>query len=252
MIAMYKLLKWIGIVLGSLLLVGLLTAWILHEPRPEGQSGPEADALARKMLAAVRADAWDTTAIVQWTFAGLHHYLWDKERNYCRVRWKDREVLLDLNTIAGNAWEEGRRLQGAAAEERVQQAWSFFANDSFWLNAVVKAFDPGTTRSIVVFEDGSEGLLVHYSSGGVTPGDSYLWILDENGLPRRWKMWVQIIPIGGLGATWEEWTTLATGARVATAHRNAFFTLTISDLRGAASAAAFGLMEDPFAALAGE
>lgn len=246
---MRKFLKWAGILLGSLLLLGLLAAWILHEPLPKGRSGPAADALARKMLAAVDAAAWDSTAVVQWTFAGRHHYLWDKERDYCRVQWSDREVLLDLNTITGKAREGGQWLEGEAASEEVQRAWSFFANDSFWLNAVVKAFDPGTTRRIVPLEDGTEGLLVHYSSGGVTPGDSYLWILDEDGRPRAWKMWVQVLPIGGVTATWEEWTTLATGAKIATAHRNALFELRITDVRGAASPEAFGLETDPFAPL---
>jgi len=246
---MRAVLKWMGIILGVLLLLGLLAGWILHEPRPAGQRGPAADDLARKMLAAVRVEAWDTTAFVGWTFAGRHHYLWDKERHFCRVRWGDMEVLLDLNTITGVASQAGRQLNGEAATDAVQQAWAFFANDSFWLNAVVKAFDPGTTRSIVPLEDGSQGLMVHYASGGVTPGDSYLWILDADGRPLAWKMWVQVLPIGGLSTTWEGWTTLSTGALVATMHSNALFTLKISDVQGAATAAGFGLPDDPFTTL---
>jgi hypothetical protein len=46
---------------------------------------------------------------------------------------------------------------------------------------------------------------VTYTSGGVTPGDSYLWILDENDRPIAWKFWVQKIPIGGLESSWGDW-----------------------------------------------
>ena len=97
--------------------------------------------------------------------------------------------------------------------------------------------------------DGTEGLMVSYSSGGVTPGDAYLWILDENNLPKSWKMWVSIIPVGGMEFSWDQWTTLTTGAKVATLHESSFLNLDISDLKGAVNQEDLGLDEDPFRAL---
>jgi hypothetical protein len=248
---MRKVLLWIGIIFVAMLVITFVAGLIAHEPLPEGEPGPAADSLARRMEAAVNKEAWDSTVLVQWTFAGMHHFLWDKERDFCRVRWDDKEVLLDLNTITGKARQDGQALEGEAAKELVQQAWSYFANDSFWLNACVKAFDPGTERRLVRLPGGDEGLLVTYTKGGVTPGDSYLWILDEDGLPQRWKMWVSILPVGGVSATWEDWTTLDSGAKIATTHQNAMFTLKITDLRGARSKEAFGLSKDPFQHLSG-
>lgn len=246
---MRKVLLWIGIIFVAMLVITFVAGLIAHEPLPEGEPGPAADSLARRMEAAVNKEAWDSTVLVQWTFAGMHHFLWDKERDFCRVQWDDKEVLLDLNTITGKAWQDGQALEGEAAKELMQQAWSYFANDSFWLNACVKAFDPGTERRLLRLAGGDEGLLVTYTKGGVTPGDSYLWILDEDGLPQRWKMWVSILPVGGVSATWEDWTTLDSGARIATTHKNAMFTLEITDLRGARSREDFGLSQDPFLAL---
>lgn len=249
---MRKILIWIGIIFAGMLLVTFIAGLIVHEPRPAGISGPAADSLARKMEAAVHKEAWDSTAVVQWTFAGVHHFLWDKERNYCRITWKENEVLLNLNDLSGRAWSDGTELGGAEAGDMVQQGWSYFANDSFWLNACVKVFDPGTERRIVPLETGGEGLMVTYTKGGVTPGDSYLWILDENGLPQRWKMWVSILPVGGVETSWESWTQLATGAKIATIRQSPLYTLEITNLKGAASLEAFGLFEDPFEKLEAE
>ncbi len=94
--------------------------------------------------------------------------------------------------------------------------------------------------------------MVSYTSGGVTPGDSYLWILDENGLPESWKMWVKIIPVGGMEFTWEKWTELSTGAKVATYHHHKLLDLDISNLKAATSLSAFGLQDDPFQPIASE
>ena len=132
-----------------------------------------------------------------------------------------------LNTVTGQAMKNGKALSGAENEASVKAAWKHFCNDSFWLNAVVKAFDPGTTRTLVDLPDGRKGLKVQYSQGGVTPGDAYVWILDEQGLPTSWKMWVEIIPVGGLEFTWQDWATLSTGAKIATFHKSSILDLSL-------------------------
>ena len=112
---------------------------------------------------------------------------------------------------------------------------------------MVKAFDPGTERSIVKLKDGREGLKVQYNTGGVTPGDSYVWFLDENGQPEAWKMWVSIIPLGGIENSWEGWQTLSTGAKISTTHtflgkKREFLT----GVKAGMNLSDFGLGEDPF------
>jgi hypothetical protein len=89
--------------------------------------------------------------------------------------------------------------------------------------------------------------MVSYSSGGVTPGDSYLWILDENNRPVAWKMWVKIIPIGGVRSSWADWVQLPTGAWVATSHKTAFLTSKITNLEAGMSLTDLGMDKDPFA-----
>jgi len=244
-----KWLKRLGVFILVLILILAGLFFINNESKPEGQTGTEADALANKMLAAIDKPAWDSTTYIQWTFKGMHSFLWDKQRHFVKVSWDDQEVLLDTKKVDGIAFLKGEKQKGEEAAKMIQDAWGYFCNDSFWLNAPAKAFDIGTERSIVKMEDGKQGLMVSYSSGGVTPGDTYLWILDENGLPTSWQMWVKIIPMGGMEFSWEQWKTLSTGAKIATFHKSSILNLDISNLKAATNFESMGLNEDPFTSL---
>ncbi|MEM7371258.1 MAG: hypothetical protein AAF587_21765 [Bacteroidota bacterium] len=244
---MKKLPKWLRILLyaaGSLLLIGFIAGLIAHESRPTGQSGPEADVLANKMMAAVNKAAWDSTGAISWNFGGRNDHLWDKKRHLARVKWGENEVYVDINKRTGVALIKGERVEGKKADKLVDKAWKAWVNDAFWLNPVVKAFDGGTSRSIVKGSDGKNGLLVSYGSGGATPGDAYLWILDEQCRPVAWKMWVKIIPIGGIRVPWEGWTSLPTGAMVAQSHG----ILQLTNIQAAGSLEEL-VGEDPFSIL---
>ena len=241
-----KWLKRLGLFIGVLLFIFTILFFVFNEAKPQGQKGPKAEALAQKMLTAVNQEAWDSTAILQWTFKGMHHYLWDKSRNLVQITWDNNKVLLNPDIVDGKAYKAEKELPKKEAKKIIQKAWNFWCNDSFWFNAVVKCFDKGTTRSIVKMEDGTDALLVSYDSGGVTPGDSYLWILDENGLPKAWKMWVKIIPIGGMSFTWENWTKLSSGAMVSTLHKSSLLDLDIAQVKSANSLEDLGISKDIF------
>jgi hypothetical protein len=241
-----KILKWGLISVLGLGLIGAVAGWAYSQPMPEGVSGTAADALAQKMMNSVNKAAWDTTRYLRWSFPGGHDYIWDKDKGLVDVRWGANRVVIDDRGNLIEAWKKDQAVDDAKAKALAKKAWSFFCNDSFWLNAVVKAFDPGTTRSIVKQEDGSDALLVQYSSGGVTPGDAYLWVLDENGRPLYYRMWVSIIPVGGLKATWEDWITLSTGAVISSTHDLGILSTKIKGIKGGNTLAEIGLEKSPF------
>jgi hypothetical protein len=215
---MRRLMRILGWVIG-VTLVAVAALWLgLRHSMPPTTPGPAAEALAHDLQRAVDADAWRRTGAIRWQVQGRRH-LWDRQRGLARVEWRNNRVLLDVATQKGRAWVGGVEVTDPAERGALlHKGYAWWINDSFWLNPVVKAFDGGTSRARATV-DGKPALLVSYASGGLTPGDRYLWIIGPDGRPERWRIWVHILPIGGLEFTWEGWTRLPTGAWIATSHR---------------------------------
>lgn len=245
-------LKVIKVIFIGLLIVGAgvgIFYFSVNEERPSIKEATvkDADGMARKMLEAINKEAWDSTTVVQWSFKDRHHYVWDKKDNNVQIKWEDIDVRLNIdNRLQYKVYQNNQELKDSLKARSLSvDAWEYFCNDSFWLNAPAKVFDPGTKRSIVI-EDGKKGLMVTYESGGVTPGDSYLWFLDDRFLPYKYKMWVSIIPVGGTEATWAKWEQLPTGAMVATEHEMAVFKILIKNLNSGQSLEELGLKQNLF------
>lgn len=190
---------------------------IKNETLPEGEAGSEADELAMNMLESLNHDAWEATSEISWTFKGIHQYEWNKAEGLVTVMWDEHQVILNPADKSGIV-QNGQNYSSTESQELIDTAWNYFNNDSFWLCAPYKVFDPGTERSLVTLKDGREGLKVTYKSGGSTPGDSYVWVLGENYIPTSVKMWVSILPLGGMEFTWENYKTLENGAMIAQDH----------------------------------
>jgi len=245
------------ITIGIVLFLGIITSGtciavrVMGSKRPTGVSGSEADALARRIQAAVETEAWAKTRAVQWTFRQRHSHLWDRRRMLDRIVKGDETILIDLTTRRGTVTQKGRALAGAELDARLQYGWAAWANDSFWLNPIDKMFDEGVSREAVALEDepGRTGLMVSYSKGGMTPGDAYLWIVDSNAVPVAWRMWVQVFPVAGIRVSWEDWITLSTGAKVATRHELPAVSVNITDVAGAETLEGLTGGNDPFTPL---
>lgn len=191
-----------------------------NEPLPDGEQGKAADELAITMLEALDYQAFQNTNYIAWSFKNRHHYKWNKAENICEIRWKHVKVILNLNNIeSSDVYVEDNIYNGQDKQKLISKAKDYFNNDSFWLVAPYKVFDKGVERRLVKTEDNNNALLVTYTSGGSTPGDSYLWHLDATGKPTHFQMWVSILPIGGLEASWNDWTTCETGLQLPTFHK---------------------------------
>ena len=214
---MKKILKIIGLLITVTILATVLYCFAKNESLPSGTPGKEAEELAEKMMSAINKRAFDSTEILEWSFRGKHHYVWKKQQGLVDVSWDSISVTVNLNDYSKSI---------GTSSELIETAINFFNNDSFWLIAPYKVFDDGVERSIVKVNN-KDALLIKYTSGGTTPGDSYLWILDENYVPVSFKMWTQIIPIGGVSATWNDFITSGSGIKLPTSHTLSLFGIKI-------------------------
>ncbi|WP_240642322.1 hypothetical protein [Nonlabens xiamenensis] len=212
---MKKILRFIGkstlYLAGFLLLAGIIIKIIFTEDIPEGQTGPAANELAFKMLESINYKEFANANEIRWTFRDKNTYHWKVQEKLVNVYWDDYRVAFATPyPEISHAFKNDQKLSGEERENAIAYAEKNFNNDSFWIVAPFQVMDIGTKRSVVK-EDGKEQLLVQYTSGGTTPGDTYLWELDKDYQPIAFKMWVDIIPLDGVRAKWQEWEMTAGG-----------------------------------------
>jgi len=204
-----------------------------NEDLPTGQEGEKADLLAQNMLNSLDYESYKETDYIEWSFRNTRQYKWNKRENICTVQWKDFKVDLHLNYIERSlASVHNFNVVDEKRDELVDKALSYFNNDSFWLVAPYKVFDDGVKRSVVTLANGNEGLLVTYTIGGSTPGDSYLWSFDSTGKPKSFKMWTALLPIDGIEATWSDWIKTKSSAQLPTFHKLLFLGLELRNIKG--------------------
>ncbi|MDC0960539.1 hypothetical protein OAR37_03805 [Flavobacteriaceae bacterium] len=234
---MKKIFKIIGFsFLGIFFLIFVILTLFLftnNKPLPEGKQGEEADQLAREMLESLSYDSYKNTEYIEWTFRGKTQYQWFKNQGRCTVIWENVEVELNLiKKERSLVFLDETEYNGPDKINIINKALSKFNNDSFWLVAPFKVFDSGTERRLVKVENENDALLVTYTKGGNTPGDSYLWYLNNESIPIAYEMWVQKYPLGGIPATWEEWITTSRGAKLPQLHKIWFYELKLSSVQG--------------------
>ncbi|WP_053977161.1 hypothetical protein [Mangrovimonas xylaniphaga] len=211
--------------LPSLLLFGF--AYFKYgEPLPVASPSEAADIMAKNMLDALNYEAYKQTNFIEWTHKKRRHYKWKKKEGSCTVYWKDYKVDLNLSDYSkSKCYVHNFQVDGDTGDDLLEDAISYFENDSFWLVAPYTIFDEGITRSIVTLEDGSKGLMATYS-----PKESYVWKLDKNNFPKSLKMWTKKLPFGGIEMSWKDWTTTESGAQLPTFHKFLVFGIQLNHI----------------------
>jgi hypothetical protein len=225
---------WKGVIRGLLILAGVLAIaffvlrWSFSEKIPQGIKGAKATELAVKMLDALNADSLKNTDSISWNFRDTNFYNWRLQTDSVTVNWDNYRVELStLNPSMGNAFENENLIEDVEdRQEALDYALSNFNNDSFWLIAPYKVMDPGAQLEWISENE----LLVRYTSGGSTPGDVYVWQLEDNHLPVSFKMWVGIIPLDAIDANWNNWKTTPQGFKLPESRSLYGFDIPIKDV----------------------
>ena len=198
---------------------------------PEYTIDEKSEKLSAKMKTGANWNNWQETDAITFLFAGNDFIFWDKKRNLVEVAWSswgDKiKVQFSQKPFAAEVWVDDEvETDSGDRSDYVKKAYELFTNHTFWFNPAYHVFSPGTRRGIT----GDGDLAVIFSSGGVTPGDKYLFKLDESGKIKSMRMWVSIVPFKGLTASFTDYIKTESNLQVSTLHEIGFFDLKLANV----------------------
>ncbi|MCG3172069.1 MAG: hypothetical protein GMKNLPBB_00214 [Myxococcota bacterium] len=210
----------------------------------------EGDALARAMADKLGGPAWERIQYIHFDFEARaagprlasRSHDWDKFRGLARISQEtggdSLVVWVRLTDKTGVVHRNGVPVKDEAEIKRLlEKGFSWWTNDSYWLAAPFKVFDPGVRRAGY-----PEGVLISFDNGvGLTPGDRYLFRLAPDATLLGWDFILQ----SGMAASFDfESPVTVLGAVIHTVRKNALSSITFRNLRASISS-----VDDPFAPL---
>ena len=209
-----------------LILCLVLNSLFCSKNLPVGVKSEKAEQLYKKVIDASAYDMWqkDIAAVgfiwhaqfILDKVSIVHHFFWDKKRGFVEVSWDNIKVQFDKKNLKNTVVFIDKKVitDTKKIKDLTYEAYSFFINDSFWLNPLFTINSPDSEKLYVSDRE----LLVTFNKGGVTPGDSYLFSLDESYRINSMKMWVSTIPIKGIKVTFEDYILLKKKIPFSTQH----------------------------------
>jgi hypothetical protein len=170
----------------------------------------KADAVGKDLIAALGGEqAWEKARQFQFDFvveregktvASFSH-AWDRYTGDYRVSGTEKSgapfiVYFNVNTKQGRALLNGKPAEGEDSDRLLKSGYARFINDSYWLLAPWKIFDPGVNLAYDGEKPCPEGgtcdiLKLSFDNVGMTPKDIYwLWITRDG---RRMVQWQYVL-----------------------------------------------------------
>ena len=191
----------------------------------------KADSVAYRLMEAHGADAFASAPYLRFNFAFespkgtrmIARHLWNRTTGEYRVEWQGGQdssyvALVNMQDVtdgvpSGDVYLNGEKLKGETAGKMRRQAYGRFINDTYWLLAPLKVFDPGVNRQYVADSSTATHDVLHLTFGevGLTPGDEYwLYVSKETGRLDRWAYHLQSMKDGDppQAYDWTNYTTL--------------------------------------------
>jgi hypothetical protein len=213
--------------IGSLALLLLLPGF---GAAAQTERDAKADAVGRELIAALGGTgAWEKARQFRFDFVveregkalARFSHAWDRYTGDYRLQGTEKagapyEVYFNVNTRAGEAFVNGRPPEQSAAADLVKTAYGRFINDSYWLLAPWKIFDPGVHLAYDAEKPCPEGgvcdvlKLSFDPEVGLTPRDVYwLWITRDGRRMVQWQYVLGGAPDEPTAALWRDWQRFA-------------------------------------------
>lgn len=178
-------------------------------------------------------EAWEATRFLRFrwiverggeTVAARSH-AWDRHTGRYRLSYSDDDgathlALFDVGSLAsdtaapeGEVWVGDERLEGAARDSALRDAYAAFVNDSYWLLMPLKWRDPGVHlayEGTTELPDGARYATVHltFDTGlGVTEDEYWSFVEPESGRMAAWRYHLEGQEEKGDLIWWEDWRT---------------------------------------------
>ncbi|MEP6768127.1 MAG: hypothetical protein ABJC61_05625 [Acidobacteriota bacterium] len=206
------------------LLAGLaMTAPLLSQDRDA-----RADAVGHEFIAALGGEkAWEKARQFRFDFIveregkpiARFSHAWDRYTGDYRVSGTDKTgapftVFFNVNTKEGQAFVNGKTAEGETRDGLLKSAYGRFINDSYWLLAPWKIFDPGVRLAYDGEKPCPEGagggacdvLKLSFENVGMTPKDVYwLWITKDGRRMVAWQYVLNGAQEEPTTALWKDW-----------------------------------------------
>ena len=159
--------------------------------------------------------AWDNTRYLTWRFFGGRRHVWDKWTGDHRLEDGDLVVLHNINDRSGRAWAGDVEITDPdTLTNRLEQAYSRWINDAYWLVMPYKLKDSGVTLTYEgedMTEDGLPAYVLELTFQGVgrTPQNRYqVWVDIDKSLVRQWSFYREAAdPEPRFVMPWANWQT---------------------------------------------
>jgi hypothetical protein len=184
-----------------------------------------ADAIGKEFIAALGGEnAWDKARQFRFDFVVVRDgqpvarisHAWDRYTGDYRLSGTDKSgapyvVFFNVNTKDGQAFVNGKPAEGEARDTLLKTAYGRFINDTYWLLAPWKIFDPGVHRAYEGEKPCPDGgtcdvLRLSFDNVGLTPKDRYwLWITKDGRKMVQWQYLLNGATEDPTTAAWKDW-----------------------------------------------
>lgn len=203
----FRWLRRLWMTLLLLTVAAMVALFVNEEAPPQGNAGPNAQALLQKVAEATHLKQWYTTKkVVSWK-SGRNRYTLDSIKNRLQCNWTNEGSVIQVNiemlsqhvlVLQDNKAVEGKQRQQLAVH--CHKSWK---RDYTWLNPAIQLF---MKKEPKIVQRGSEQALLLVPRFASPDRSIHLFHLDKLFRPKAWQQWGKQTLVQGMKVGLTDWT----------------------------------------------